>query len=170
MYERHYGSKYDRNLTTTQIAKLLREGIKDAIKKGRLPKGKYSVRTEYFSMGSSIDVTIKDIEIPFLNPERVLHGEGRHDEPRRSIYSVEGAQVLDTLKSLAWQWNHDGSDTMTDYFDVNFYFNAKFDWEMEQRERLALDLTLGNAKPIFGECPEHGAKKATPLDRILGKE
>lgn len=128
--ERIYGSKYNRDLTTTEIAKLLRKDIKAAVKSGQLPKGKYSITTQYFSMGSSITVRIKDIDFLFLNVKRVLHGEkvGIDHEP---IYNESGQKVLRTLEAMAVQYNHDGSDLMTDYHDVRFYFSATYDWEME---------------------------------------
>jgi len=59
-YERQYGARYDRTLTTTEIAKRFREDVKAAQAAGDLPLGlKVSVTTKYFSGGSSIHVVVK---------------------------------------------------------------------------------------------------------------
>ena len=44
------GTKFDRNLTTTEIAKRIRADIKEAARLGEIPAAaKYSVKTKYFS-------------------------------------------------------------------------------------------------------------------------
>jgi hypothetical protein len=51
-------------MTTTEIAKQVRADIRNAIKNqalGDYPEGiKFSVRSEYYSGGSSIDITVKN--------------------------------------------------------------------------------------------------------------
>ena len=37
------------------------------------------------------------------------------------IETKEGAKALATIKRLVNIYNHDNSDIMTDYFDVNYY-------------------------------------------------
>jgi len=49
------GPKYKRDLDVKDIAKLVRQDIKDAIKGGELPKGKYGVRISRFAGGCSLD-------------------------------------------------------------------------------------------------------------------
>lgn len=75
MYERSYGAKYDKNLSTTQIAALVREEIKAAVKAGTLPAGKYSVRSQSYSGGSSIDVRISGLTGQVFEPEYLARGD-----------------------------------------------------------------------------------------------
>jgi len=136
MTERIFGSKYNRNLSTTEIAKKIREDIKTAIKNKELPEIKTSIRTEYYSMGSSINIKI--IELPFnpFNKERVIDEiKNPFDYKVVPIYSEKGQAVLDKIEEIARAHNHDGSEPQTDYFDVNFYCYVRFDYEKEEEWR-----------------------------------
>lgn len=134
-----YGPRYQSGLSTVEIAKLVRLDIKQAIKERQLPKGSYSVRTRSFAGGSSIDITIKDITIQVMNPQRVFAevlDEGRSSEPR---HTPEARQVIDILEGLLEAYNYDGSDLQTDYFHVNFYGSVRFAWELEEAQRQGLE-------------------------------
>lgn len=60
------GEKYEttKDLSTTEIAKLIRKEIKECF-----PNIKVSVRTQYFSGGSSIDVYITNAGFKPINPQ-----------------------------------------------------------------------------------------------------
>lgn len=119
MYDRTYGSSYDSNLTTTSIAKPVRKEIAALKKAGTLAKGwKISVRSEYFSMGSAIRLSIVEIpaDVEPWNQERTDRTEAR--------YSPEVVRVQKLILDIVAAYNHDGSDSMIDYFDVKFYCNG----------------------------------------------
>lgn len=118
MYERSYGEKYDGSLSTTEIAKLIRADIKVAVAAGELP-GKpvtYSVRSEYFSMGSSIDVEVRNYAGPVEE-----QGFGR------PWMTQEAGAIKARLEAISGAYNHDGSDIQVDYFDVNYYGHVTFE-------------------------------------------
>ncbi len=130
------GNRYDRSLTTTQISALFREDLKKAIKEGKLPKGlKVSVKTEYYSGGSSIHVRVTqyplgDILTPayreFLtNPNwaRGFDGQRRTDDARA---------LLETLKEMLNAYNRDDSNSCYDHFDRRFYEHVSFDSALER--------------------------------------
>lgn len=132
-YERVYGEKYNGKLTTTEIAKLVREEIKAEVKAGTLPKGKYSVRSSYFAGGSSIDARISNLAVDAVyNPEYVEAVAKKEDTGRYTfmseIYTPEVQAVTDRVRGMLAAYNHDGSDSMTDYFDVKFYSHVTLDW------------------------------------------
>ena len=92
------GKDYQKNkdLSTTEIAKIVRDELK---KKYPTKDGyKFSVRSKYFSGGSSIDVDIKAVPFKVMNPERLrAEKEFPHDfnEQRRfSIYTTEAEIFL----------------------------------------------------------------------------
>lgn len=124
MYERRYGSKYHstQDLDIKDIAKLIRQDIKQAIKDGSLPTGiKVSVKISRFSMGQSIDMRIK--EYP---------GEWIEDVDSTTIhrrYTNSAQAVLKKLKSIHDQYNYDGSEVQVDYFDVHYYGHPSFHWQ-----------------------------------------
>jgi hypothetical protein len=155
MSERSYGYRYSEGgrLTTVEIAKLIRTEIKTAIREGLLPgRWTYSVRSEYFSGGSSIDLRVKncaDAWIPCpgykIGTRRDSPGGGwtatgcgnvwcsaggiHKDSPHASPHDVlteEAAAAKMTLERIHGAYNHDGSDTMTDHFDVNYYGHVDF--------------------------------------------
>lgn len=151
MYERSYGSKYDGSLSTTEIAKRIRADIKAAVAAGELP-GKpvsYSVRSAYFSGGSSIDVTIRDLPDAFVP-------EGERDRiERKSWLTREAFRVLSVVEAIHWAYNHNGSESQVDYFDVNYYGHVEIesessrDFRLREAERAKLPKP---AKPICEFC------------------
>lgn len=138
------GNKYERGLDVAEIAKRVRADIKAAVKAKALPAGKYSVTISRFSGGRSMDVRVRDLPASFvlLNPERVKREAANPHEfiydghcPR---YTPEGKAMLSLLERIANAYNYNRSDTMTDYFDVNYYCHVSVDWELEKRLRAAM--------------------------------
>lgn len=132
---RVYGSKYDSKLSTKEIAAKIRQDIKAAIKAGQLPQGlKVSVRYDHFSGGTSIDcrVTAWPVGFGWINPEWVMLTK---DDPCRyhavARYTEQAKAVIDHLKSIHDAYNHDGSDSMIDHFDVKYYGGVDVDWTLE---------------------------------------
>lgn len=170
MYERSYGYKYAEGgkLDTAAIAKLIRAEIKTAVSEGLLPeRWSYSVKIDRFSGGSSIDVTVKGCADAWITcpgykigSKRDLPGGGWtaigcgnvwckaggefRDRPGAEEHMVltEEAQAAEmTLKRIHGGFNHDGSDAMVDYFDVNYYGGVTFqsarsaEFEAEEKAR-----------------------------------
>lgn len=135
-----YGPKYDKDITTTEIAKRVRADIKAAVKTGTLPKGiKVSVRTDYFSGGSSIDARITTFPGTVIKPE-VIGPNGKidwnavelnrfGDEP--GIYTKPVREAVALIEAILSDYNFDGSDSMTDYFHVRFYSHVNVDYRLD---------------------------------------
>ncbi|MFJ5927978.1 hypothetical protein ACIQF6_35825 [Kitasatospora sp. NPDC092948] len=145
-----YGPKYDSRLSTTEIAALIRQDIKLARKLAakagpddtpgaiKLPnpigdapaEAKFSVRSEYFSGGSAIRMTVKDVSAEWAWSLKEVHGH-----PRR--VATEAMETLASeLRTLAGAYNFDGSDPMVDLYHVNFYLSL--DVEAADGSRLCL--------------------------------
>jgi hypothetical protein len=154
MYERTYGAKYAETggQTTAQIAAMIRADIKAAVNVGTLPGKpvKYSVRTDNFSGGSSIDVRVKDWPEAWQECTGIIPGSedgytardcrnmwcAGHYEMRdnpnvehHKVLTVEGQRVQKVLEVIHRAYNHDGSEILTDYFDVRFYGQVNIDRE-----------------------------------------
>jgi hypothetical protein len=138
------GSRYERSLDITDIAKRIRKEIKTLVANGQLPKGKYSVRTDRYSGGQSLSLKLGAVDpaFKFLNPERVMEEQRRpHDIiplehfPR---FTPEGTQAMEILEALVASYNYDRSDTQADFFSVNFYANVSLDWDYESAEKTAI--------------------------------
>lgn len=125
MYERSYGPKYNDLgegwVDVAVIAKAVRADIKAAVKVGDIPKAKYSVRLSRFSGGQSIDVTISDL--PFKARETRAHPYGGTGQ----FLTAEADAVHGKVDAILNAYNHDGSDAMTDYFDVRYYGHTVVD-------------------------------------------
>lgn len=128
-YRRHFytangweGSRYDGNLSTTEITARIRAYIKL-----RYKGLKFSIRTKYYSGGSSISLKLVSGPVQMM----------RDDAPRAYISTVggciargyedyltpEGLAILKDIDAFAMSYNYDDSDGMIDYFDTNFYFH-----------------------------------------------
>jgi hypothetical protein len=147
------GTKYNKDLSTTQIAALIRLEIKAAVKSGILPKAKYSVRSAHFAGGSSIDIRIKSPSFTIMNPKRIeletrdsrYQWQTYESEPR---YTAEASSTLNKIKEILTHYNFDDSDSMTDYFHVNFYGGVKFDWRDENAERERVVATIHSSQSV----------------------
>lgn len=123
--ERRYGANYTatKDMTTVNIAKHLRKVITQSKKDGLIPDYKYSVTSNVRS------IRIKTIHPTHLQ-ELASEFYAGHDYNFTAFYAVlEGkyaellalANTQKMLKELLDSYNWDGSDIMTDYFDVRFY-------------------------------------------------
>lgn len=109
----------------TEISKLVRRDIKRAQEFGALPENlEYFTSTSKFAGGQSISVRVDGIK----DEQRYAELEpgfkhGRHP----------WASELDrTLDIIGNQWQDDQSDTMQDYFQVNYYFQVELPDERMQ--------------------------------------
>ncbi|MGW3932919.1 hypothetical protein ACWECC_33220 [Streptomyces microflavus] len=143
-----YGARYQEveNLTTTQIAKRIRADIKLARKVeaklgtatgsevsvvdslaalATMPRQiKVSVRSEYFSGGSAIDVRVYNLPEKGWGYVRETDMWGKP----RWVPGPELRPILTALEELHGAYNFDGSDSMVDYFHVNYYGHVDVDW------------------------------------------
>lgn len=142
MYEIAYGKKYDKSLDVTDIAVLVRKDVKDGIKKGELPAAlKVSVRVSRYSMGRSISIEVKEVPEGFTirNPERIKFEESDPNWIRRAsefpIQTAEASALQDKLEAILAAYNYDGSDLMTDYYNVNFAGSVTWHSKLTKRDR-----------------------------------
>lgn len=129
-YERFKGSKCTGYRSVTEVAKDVRKDIAAAVDAGELPPLVYSVTVEHYSMGQSMNITVRGV------PDRLHRDEGAR-------------ALLAQLDSIMAAYNWDGSDIQTDYFDVMFYGHASFEYEgaRQDRERLAEKRKTTKATP-----------------------
>lgn len=153
MYERTYGDKYDKALSTKDVAARVRAEIKAAIASGDLPKMKVSTRYESYSGGSSIRVSITDADFLVINPVRYyLEKNSANWSVARDIpwHTAKATEVLAKLKAMLDAYNHDGSDSQSDYFDVNFYGFVGIDWDLDRKQKAFLDAELEKGRRYKG--------------------
>ena len=142
------------SLSTTEIAKRIRQQLKAEFR-----GCKFSVRSEYYSMGSSVSVYLMkaDRQIkkrfeeldPFVlfkvrgrsnydeDQVKRLQGENYHQLNEYTLrreydpdfwcngvfLTEEGHKLLKRVVEIADQYNYNDSDSMTDYYSVNFSFS-----------------------------------------------
>ena len=138
------GSKYESKRDVKDVAKLVRADLAALVKKGELPKGfKASVTIDRFSGGCSLDVRVTAAPgVPIYNRERLLldtlepnayhHGAGVPP-----LNTEEATALIKLVEGVVNAYRRDNSDLMTDYFDVSFYSDVKFDWSLEKADREA---------------------------------
>lgn len=156
MSTRTEGYKYDeqKGMSVADIAKLMRRDIKAAIADGLLPGTpvKYSVRIQTYSGGASINIEAQgwagawedcdgyhghEARVSgmgrelcpnyFCAPALAMCGEERPGAEVHQRLAADADAAKMTLERIHGAYNHDGSDTMTDYFDVNYYGGVSFE-------------------------------------------
>lgn len=139
MTDKFRGSKYEetKDLPLTEIAKRIKQEIRE-----RYPRVKVSVRTEFYSMGCSVDVWVQDADFNPINPEW-LPSDSWYPVPK-SRYTEQGKQLLKDIEGIVQQYNRDNSDSSIDYFEVRFYSSVEYTYDLQKRymEQLGLKVEL----------------------------
>lgn len=116
-------------MMTKEITKQIRNDLK--VMKGF----KFSVRTEYFSMGSSITVKVLKSPIKVYKKSGVNYQLNQYQldsdyykEYLTDEILIELKKILDIVNKYHW----DESDSQTDYFNCNFYFHFHLgEWDKD---------------------------------------
>lgn len=147
------GSKYNSNISTTAIAKILRKAIHTEQKWGTIPKEMtISVTTEYYSMGSTIHLIVKQLPdtIPVFDPKGCGFFPYAHETKQLTrnnfgcgAYAPQLKAILKRLAALDSEYNYNYSDLQTDYYAVGHAYSAKVN---NQIERMAEDALYENFK------------------------
>jgi len=121
--------------------------------KNKYPQIKMSITCKYYSGGSNMNINIleskkiqlkrKFEELSQDEKERLKHKYSEYyDHPEKRIKEIlelgsinhisieddwtlteKGKEIIGDIIKIANTYNYDNSDPMTDYFDVNYYFN-----------------------------------------------
>lgn len=144
MYEKSYGRKYSDDVARMplrDIAKLIRADIKAAQTAGDLPPVKITVRCGrgvYYTAKGSIDIRVRDWPQAWQTCTGIVPGSESADGSTaracrfhydgHRVLTAEATAVVDKLRAIHAAYNYDGSDVMTDYFDVHYYGSADVDY------------------------------------------
>jgi len=122
------------------------------------------VRTREYAGGGSIDVRVTAVPAGFKvqNPARMYMDLCRVDSAR-PYFTPEAAAVLRKLDALLQAYNRDDSDSMVDHFDVRFYGDAGFEWQLEAAERATYKAAF-EAALAAGTLADPGEDFSSALD------
>lgn len=113
------GSNYDWSLSTTEIAKRIRQYVKMAHS-----DCKFSVTSKYFSGGSSINVALLEAPYPAFNDDANI-SDGYLQSAKYSfdkgVLTERATEVLKDVQYFMDSYNMKDIDSMIDYFHVNFW-------------------------------------------------
>lgn len=117
------GHRHDPKLSTTDIAAQIR-----AYCKKQYPGYKFSIRTQYFSGGSSIDMDLlsgqQEIRSEAGIAEKYFQTCGVfHGRVTENLLTQDGFKMLNDITIFAKSYNRSDTDGQTDYFDETFYFH-----------------------------------------------
>ena len=141
---RHRGARYARERDVKDVARLVRQDIAKEVKMGRLPKARYSVTIERYSMGKAVNVRISDVVIPgavglkLYDEERLLreigdpHGNSPFELP---IFSAPARRLLQHVEDLVKAYQESQHHGQSDYHRTNFHSSVDFDGPWESKIR-----------------------------------
>lgn len=134
LYERRLGVLYQQTKTMTvkEIAAQIRKVIRQTAKEGVIPPDwNYQVRYRTYAGGCAIDVNVGVPDELYQLYQEFTEEHGRLDqiEYAHAQFLVEGKYKplveFHKAQKLLWEihrgYNYNGSDPMTDYFDVRYY-------------------------------------------------
>lgn len=154
MERKFEGAKYDSNLPLRQISALIKAEIKQTY-----PQMEVSIKSNAYSLGWSIDLTIKDFGFnPFT--EEWLDVNKRFNDTTRSWqhikqYTPRAEKIREDCERILNLYNYDNSNPMIDYFSVNYYAHLRID-----QEQIFYDYVINNkaSKPEKSPVP-NGSEK-----------
>lgn len=114
------------------IAKRIRQDIKAMLPPGFKPS-MFTVRSSKYSMGQSIKIGVKEVPEGF----RLYESEAIEDQygDKRYPMTRDAVALLKALKAIGNAYRYDNSDSQSDYFDTNFYFDAGYDDDLLRQQR-----------------------------------
>lgn len=135
-----YGAEYDGSMDVKDIAKLVRKALK-----AELPGFKFSVNIDRFSGGEAIRVGLVEVPAGFNMAVYSEDAAAMYGESRAVVYSPELVELLKAAKDIVERWNYDDSNSMVDYFSVNYYSSVsiKFGspaYENEKADRAVAEI------------------------------
>lgn len=114
-----YGGKYDSSFSCKQIVEKVRTEIKE-----KFSSCKFSVRMPRYG-----SIAIALMQAPFeafINPNEHTHEQvNQYHLDKDEVLTPEAIQTMKGVYEIAMAYNHDRSDSMTDYFDVKFYLDLE---------------------------------------------
>lgn len=116
------GENYNINLTTKDIAKLIREYIKI-----QYSNYKFSIQVDYNSINIALMEAPKNVFIDgnlssYENDHLYIQVNHYYIENNNKL-TEECKQILIDIVTLVQSYNYDDSDSMIDYFNTNFYIH-----------------------------------------------
>ncbi|WP_051898623.1 hypothetical protein [Sciscionella sediminilitoris] len=151
-YPRWEGARYRevRSLPLAEIAKLMRQDIKLARKVGNAATGdsdktpalfapiagapteiKYSVRTEHFSGGGSIDIVIRNIPAEW---GWTIKSDDFGQEHKVATPAMRA--LFEAIRDIHRAYNYDDSDSQLDHFNTNYYGHVETDPRIDTRRNV----------------------------------
>ena len=93
---------------------------------------KWSVTSQYYSGGSSINIYLK--ESPYENKKNP-YTEYHDRKEWKQENNLEVEAIINYASTLMESFNYDNSDSQSDYFCVNFYGHCSVDYDYKQTEQ-----------------------------------
>lgn len=114
------GSRYDGNLSLSDICKKIREYVAETFPTCKFSVTKDGYRSIYIALMKG------DFEAYASEEQREWGSRGynHHHPDSNKEFTERCNEVLDLVSRYANSYNYDNSDIMTDYFDVNFYLSV----------------------------------------------
>jgi hypothetical protein len=140
---------------TAALAKLIRQDIQTALAAGDLPRAKYSVTTDKYSMGSSITVVATKLPFPVLNEAAFYPTKfgPQFDSGRfRTRYSAEAEKLQQKLEDIVGAYHWDRSDPMSDYYNERFHKDVRLD-DHGEMDRIREKLGKAAKEPSSSDAP-----------------
>lgn len=156
------GSKYDTNLTVTDICKLIRKDLKEALGKN----WKFSVRKRHYNAISIeiLDCPPQHIYDMFDHNAYQAHKNAGGFEWKRTEFHRANMQIISDIVNA---YNFDDSDGQTDYFHVNFYEDVRFSHDLKE---MAIQFTENNYELREANDPTAYNQPASINERIIIEE
>lgn len=126
-HDKFVGSKYTGWRSVTEVAKDLREDIKVAYTAGMIPENAVvTVRSRKYAGGQALDLIVDGLT------DDEIYAPEDPEQPWSRKNTDKVNKLTRRLERLANQYGRDNSESMTDYFDTDFYVHAEVRDERSQ--------------------------------------
>jgi hypothetical protein len=171
------GSKFNetRELGIVPLSKLIKADIKK-----EFPNIKFSLKTQRYSGGQSIDITITEIGFnPFSTnyKKHIISNAERYDSFYNTRFNEKYNMFMNRIREIVNMYNYDDSMPQADYFNKRFYSNVSVDehtiilmyYPNHKESKLLEERLSAYKKPKPTEEEKKAAKEATRLRKEFTK-
>jgi len=121
------GAKADQMYDAAEISRAVKKELVAMQKAGQFPAEiKFSVKSHKYSGGQSVEVSISG-----WSSEQVWKEEWSESYSRMlKVMLPEAKAIVEKAEAVRNQYNREAINSMIDYFNVNYYGRAEWDWRI----------------------------------------
>lgn len=162
------GARYQatKHLKRAELTALIRAEIKDRVRKGEFPKGRYSLRKKEYAGGWNMTLTVDGLDFPVASRDAIMKNAFSKERPHVAVSITPAAINLEIkLDIFIRSFGFDNSHAEVDHFDVRFYHHIHLAQAGREMSKI-----LEDCDALSKAFPDRAAEIAVAPDEVRQRE